>query len=304
MSAMGLSTSELRIEAPAFDVGEQEGRRPTTVLGPPRFSPLAFFGWLRRLWYYRDLLYTLTRHRVAVRYKQSVLGLAWAVLQPFLLMVIYSIIFIYIVKMPSNGTPYAIFAYAALLPWTSFSTALTTATSGVVSNANLVSKVYFPREILPLSYVLTALVDFAIASVVMLGLLWYYHIALTWNALYVFPIVFVMMLFATGASLFLGALNVRLRDVAVAMPLLLQLWMYATPVVYPMSALHKLPRIVRDLYQLNPMVGVIENFRRVLLEGTGPDWVSLVFATAVSVICFPIAYLYFKHKEATMADVI
>lgn len=300
---MGLSTSQHLTGAPAFDSGEHT-RRPTAVVRPPSFSSLAFFGWLRRLWHYRDLLYTLTRHRVAVRYKQSVLGLAWAVLQPFLLMIIYSIIFSYIVKMPSNGTPYAIFAYAALLPWTSFSTALTTATSGVVSNANLVSKVYFPREILPLSYVLTALVDFAIASIVMLGLLWYYHIALTWNALYVFPIIFVMMLFATGASMFLGALNVRIRDISVAMPLLLQLWMYATPVVYPMSALHKLPPIVRDIYQLNPMVGVIENFRRVLLEGKGPDWMSFWFAAAVSLICFPIAYLYFKHKEATMADII
>ncbi len=155
--------------------------------------------------------------------------------------------------MPSDGAPYAIFAYAALLPWTSFSTALTTATGGVVSNANLVSKVYFPREILPLSYVLSALVDLAIASVVMLGLLWYYHVALTWNALFVFPIILVMLMFATAGGMFLGALNVRIRDIGVAMPLLLQLWMYATPVVYPMSALQaSLPPLLRIALPAQP----------------------------------------------------
>lgn len=300
---MGSTTAGSVAEMPDFDVGT-EARRPTVVVGPPTFSILALVGWVRRLLHYWDLLYTLTLHRVNVRYKQSVLGLAWAVLQPFLLMIIYTVIFSYIVKMPSDGAPYAIFAYAALLPWTSFSTALTTATNGVVSNANLVSKVYFPREILPLSYVLSALVDLAIASIVMLGLLWYYHVALTWNALYVFPVVLVMLIFATAGGMFLGALNVRIRDIGVAMPLLLQLWMYATPVVYPMSALHKLPPLLQTLYKLNPMVGVVDNFRRVLLQGVGPDWSSFGIAIAVSLICLPIAYLYFKHKEATMADVI
>jgi lipopolysaccharide transport system permease protein len=301
--AMRSSTPRNTPEAPAFDVG-MRSRRTITVIGPPAFTPLALFSGIRRLVQYRDLLFTLTIHRVKVRYKQSVLGLAWAVLQPFLLMVIYTVIFSYIVRMPSDGAPYAIFAYAALLPWTSFSTALTTATNGVVSNANLVSKVYFPREILPLSYVLSALVDLAIASVVMLGLLWYYRIPLTWNALYVFPIVVVMLTFATAGGLFLGALNVRIRDIGVAMPLLLQLWMYATPVVYPISALHGLPPTVRTLYQLNPLVGVVENFRRVLLQGIGPDWTSLGTAALISLICLPVAYLYFKQKEATMADVI
>src|SRR5665213_116785 len=300
---MGSNVPRILPGAPDFDVGAR-ARQPLVVVRPPRFTPFALIAWLGRLVHYRDLLYTLTMHRVNVRYKQSVLGIAWAVLQPFTLMIIYTVIFSYIVKMPSDGAPYAIFAYAALLPWTSFSTALTTATGGVVSNANLVSKVYFPREILTLSYILSALVDLSIASVVMLGLLWYYHIALTLNALYVFPIVLVMLMFATAGGLFLGALNVRIRDIGVAMPLLLQLWMYATPVVYPISALHKLPPMLRTLYQFNPMVGVVENFRRVLLQGVRPDWFSFVIATSVSLICLPLAYLYFKHKEATMADVI
>src|SRR5665213_340053 len=280
---MGFTMSHSLADSPDFDVGARE-RPPLVVVRPPDFTPLALVGWVRRLVHYRDLLYTLTVHRVKVRYKQSVLGIAWAVLQPFMLMIIYTVIFSYIVKMPSDGAPYAIFAYAALLPWTSFSTALTTATGGVVSNSDLVSKVYFPREILPLSYVLSALVDLAIASVVMLGLLWYYHVELTWNALYVFPIVFVMLIFTTAGGMFLGALNVRIRDIGVAMPLLLQLWMYATPVVYPMSALHKLSPTLRTLYQLNPMVGVVDNFRRVLLQGVGPDWVSFGIACAISFI--------------------
>lgn len=283
---------------------ESRTRRPLAVVTPPRFTPFAMRSWLGRLLLYRDLLVTLTLHRIKVRYKQSALGPAWAVLQPFLLMLIYTVIFSYIVRVPSDGAPYAIFAYAALLPWTSFSTALTTATTGVVSNANLVSKVYFPREILPLSYVLSALVDLSIASIVMLGLLWYYHIALTWNALYVFPIVVVMMSIATAGGLFLGALNVRIRDIGVAMPLLLQLWMYATPVVYPMTALHKLPPYLLTIYQLNPMVGVVENFRRVLLRGLAPDWFSLGLAALVAAVTLPLAYLYFKHREATMADII
>lgn len=280
-------------------------RRTVTVIRPPAFSPLALLGSFARLNHYRDLLLTLIAHRIKVRYKQSALGLAWAVLQPLILMLIYTVIFSYIVKMPSDGAPYAIFAFAALLPWTSFSTALTNATNGVVSNSNLITKVYFPREILPLSYVFSALVDFAIASVVMLGLLIYYQIALTAYALYAVPIIVVMLLFVTAVSLFLGALQVRFRDIGVAMPLILQLWMFATPVVYPLSALdNKLPPIFRTLYELNPMVGIVENFRRVVLQGVAPDWKSFGVSIIVTLVLLPAAYLYFKHREATMADVI
>lgn len=279
-------------------------RRTTTVVRPPAFTPLALLGGITRLVHYRDLLLTLIVHRIKVRYKQSVLGLAWAILQPLVLMLIYTVIFSYIVKMPSDGAPYAIFAYAALLPWTGFATALTNATNGVVSNSNLITKVYFPREILPLSYVFSSLVDLLIASLVMLGLLFYYRIPLTLNALYTIPIIVVMLLFVTAVSLFLGALQVRFRDIGVAMPLLLQLWMFATPVVYPMSALDKLPAGVRTLYKLNPMVGVVENFRRVVLQGVAPEWNSFGVAIVVSLVLLPAAYLYFKHREATMADVI
>lgn len=288
------------------DVSPQSHAAPrrVTVVRAPSFSLLAIFSQLAKLAQYGDLLLTLTMHRIKVRYKQSALGLAWAVLQPLVLMLIYTVIFTYIAKMPSDGSPYAIFAFAALLPWTSFATALTNATNGVVSNSGLITKVYFPREILPLSYVLSALVDLVIASVVMLGLLLYYQIALTAYALYAVPIILVMLLFVTAVALFLGALQVRFRDIGVAMPLLLQLWMFATPVVYPLSALNKLPPILRTLYQLNPMVGIVENFRRVVLQGIAPDWKSFGVSLVVTLVLLPAAYLYFKHREATMADVI
>jgi lipopolysaccharide transport system permease protein len=301
---MNSSTSGALIDAAGPATSARSPARVTTVVRPPTFTPWALLGSFARLFHYRDLLLTLVAHRVKVRYKQSVLGLAWAILQPLVLMIIYTVIFSYIVKMPSDGAPYAIFAYAALLPWTSFATALTSATNGVVSNSNLITKVYFPREILPLSYVFSALVDLLIASVVMAGLLIYYKIALTWYVLLTVPIIAVMLLFVTAVSLFLGALNVRFRDIGVAMPLLLQLWMYATPVVYPMSALHKLPPLWQTLYQLNPMVGVIESFRRVVLQGVAPDWPSFGIATAITLLLLPASYLYFKHREATMADVI
>jgi len=282
----------------------QSPARRITIIRAPSFSPLAIFGNLAKLRQYAGLLAALTTHRINVRYKQSVLGMAWAVVQPLSLMLIYTVIFSYIAKMPSDGVPYALFAYTALLPWTSFSTALATASSGVVSNAGLVTKVYFPREILPLSYVLATLVDLLISAVVLVGMLLYYRVTLTANALFTIPILCIMVLFVTAVSLILSALQVRFRDIGVAMPLLLQLWMFATPVIYPLSALGNMPAILRTLYSLNPMVGVIENFRRVVLQGAPPDFASLGLAAVVSLLLLPAGYIYFKHTEATMADII
>lgn len=282
-------------------LAKRSSPRRKTVIRSASVSPLTLLGGVTRLVQYRDLLLTLTEHRIKVRYKQSVLGLAWAVLQPLSLMLIYTVIFSYIARMPSDGAPYALFAYTALLPWTSFATALSTASSGVVSNAGLVTKVYFPREILPLSYVLATLVDLFIASIVLVGLLLYYRVGLTLYALYTIPIIFVMILFVTAVSLVLSALQVRFRDIGVGMPLLLQLWMFATPVIYPLSSV---PASWRTLYSLNPMVGIIENFRRVVLQGTPPDFATLGLAAGVSLVLLPIAYIYFKHTEATMADLI
>src|SRR5437764_4364226 len=203
--------------------------------------------------------------------------------------------------MPSDGTPYAVFSYIALLPWTYFSTCVTNSTGGLVSHAQLVTKVYFPREILPLSYVFAALFDFLVASTVLAGLLFYYRVHLTLNALYAFPIILVLTLFATSVSLFLSATQVRFRDIGVAVPLLLQIWMFASPVVYPLSSV---PAQWRSLYLLNPMAGLIENFRRTILLGASPDFYSLGISTAIAVVLLPISYIYFKHVEATVADII
>jgi lipopolysaccharide transport system permease protein len=230
-----------------------------------------------------------------------VLGVAWAVLQPLSLMLIYTLIFSYIARMPSDGIPYAVFAYAALLPWTYFSTALVNSTNGLVSHADLVTKVYFPREILPLTYVIAALFDFLVASIVFAGLLIYYNVQLTWMALYSFPIILVLTCFATAMALLFSATQVRFRDIGVAMPLLMQLWMFASPVVYPLSAV---PAWLRPFYMLNPMAGIIESFRRVMLQGQPPDFWSLGVALVASLVLLSVSYVYFKRVEATIADVI
>ena len=273
----------------------------TALLRSPAFSWRSLWSDFRRLGRYSGLLYTLTAHRVVVRYKQSVLGIAWAVVQPLSLMLIYTVVFSLITRMPTDGAPYAIFAYTALLPWTFFSTALSSATAGLVGNSALVTKVYFPREILPLTYVFAAFVDFAIASTVMAGLLAYYNIPLTWNALYVAPIMAILAVFVTSIGLVLSTLQVRFRDVTMAMPLLLQLWMFATPIVYPLSAV---PDQWLPVYTLNPMVGLIDNFRRVILYGDSPDLELLGTSAIVSLLLLVVCYAFFKRVESTLADVI
>lgn len=275
--------------------------RPVKIIRPVSFSPVGLFRELRGLWQYRDLFYTLTVHRIKVRYKQSVLGLAWAILQPLSLMLIYTVIFSVIAKVPSENVPYAVFAYAALLPWTFFSSALTNATTSLVSHSQLVTKVYFAREILPLTYVSAAVFDFAVASSFLIALFFHYRVGLTVYALYAVPIFLLLAALATAFSLFLSAVQVRFRDIGVAMPLLLQVWLFATPVVYPLSAV---PLRFRGIYALNPTVGVIENFRRVVLQGVAPDFNSLAISAIAAAILFPLAYLYFKRVEATMADII
>jgi len=275
--------------------------RPIRIIRPPSFSPLNLLRDFRGLWQYRDLFYTLSLHRIKVRYKQSALGLAWAILQPLSLMLIYTVIFSVIAKVPSENVPYAVFAFAALLPWTFFSSTLTNATQGLVSHSQLVTKVYFAREILPLTYVSAALFDFAVASTFLLALFVYYGVRLTLYAFWAIPILVLLTMLATAFSLVFSVIQVRFRDVGVAMPLLLQIWMFASPVVYPLSAV---PVRFRGWYALNPLVGVIENFRRVVLQGVPPDYYSLSIAAVIAVVVLPVAYLYFKKVEATMADII
>lgn len=273
----------------------------TKVIRPASFSPKIAVSGVRDLIHYRDLLLTLTIHRVRVRYKQSMLGIGWAVLQPLLLMVVYTIIFSIVVKMPSEGAPYAVFVYAALLPWTFFSTSITTASTSLVAHNNLITKVYFPREILPLTYVLAALFDFAMASVVLAVLLIVYKLPIGIGILLVAPVMAIAFLFSLSIALFLSAFQVRFRDIGIAMGLIMQLWMYASPVVYPLSVV---PKRFQWLYELNPMAGVVENFRKIVLQHGAFDLAVLLPGLIVSCLLLPAAYLYFKTAEATMADVI
>jgi len=275
--------------------------RRRVVIQPPRFSPANLVNDLNKLANYYDLLYTLSVHRVKVRYKQSLLGASWAIIQPLAMVTILTAIFSFIVRMPSEGLPYVLFAYVALLPWNYFSASLTTSTNGLVSHATLITKVYFPREILPLSYVFAALFDFLIASTVLIFLLFYYHVPLTLNILYVLPILAILTVFIIAASLLLAAVQVRFRDVGVAVPIVLQVWMFASPVVYPLASV---PLRFRSLYQLNPMAGIIEGLRRVVLHGAPPLFVPLAMSTIISAVLLVVAYGYFKRVEATMADFI
>lgn len=284
---------------------ERTGARRVKVIRPTTLGAFSLLGQFADLAQYTDLIYTLSMHRIRVRYKQSVLGVSWAIMQPLSLMLTYTVIFSYITKISSEGLPYPIFAFAGLLPWLYFQTALTSATGGLVSHRDLITKVYFPREILPLTYVIAAAFDFLVSSTVLAAMMLYYGVTVTWYVLYAVPILAIMTVFMVGVSLMLSATQVRIRDVGVAIPLVLQLWMFATPIVYPYSAIAgKIARPLEIAYTLNPLVGVIENFRRVVLQGVTPHFATLGMSLVISMVLLPVAYVYFKHIEGTMADII
>jgi homopolymeric O-antigen transport system permease protein len=275
--------------------------RPLKIIRPPTFSLGLVFSGVKTLTRYTGLLYSLTSLRLNVRYKQSVLGWFWAVLQPLALMIVYTAIFSRVAKLPSEGTPYQVFVFAGVLPWVFFATSVTNATAGLADHSYLVNKVFFPREIIPLSYVAAAFVDFGISSVVLCVLMIYYKVALTWNILYVVPIIGILIVLTTAVALLLSAIQARVRDVGLAMPLALQVLMLSTPVVYPLKSV---PAAVQRFYLLNPMAALIENFRRVVLHGDAPDAVSLAIAGTIAVLGLALAYAGFKNLEATMADFI
>jgi lipopolysaccharide transport system permease protein len=271
------------------------------VIRPAASAWLRVGDHLARLAEYRDLLYTLSAHRISVRYKQTSLGLAWAVLQPLMMMVIFTAVFSVLAKMPGDGTPYALFAYTALLPWTFFSSSVTNATNSLVSHTQMITKVYFPREILPITYVVAGAFDFAIGFVVLVALMAWYGVALTAQAWMLLPVVALLALWTLAVSLILSAVQVRFRDIGVALPVLVQALMFASPIIYPLSVV---PPAWRRWYLLNPIAGIVSSFRDVLLHHTTPDPVPLRVALVVTVVVLPLAYLFFKRAEATMADLI
>lgn len=275
--------------------------RPLTVIAPPALSLQLAWRSLRMLPRYADLLYTLTAHRIKVRYKQSLLGPAWAIFQPLAMMVVFAAVFSTIVRMPTGGHPFPVFAYSALLPWTAFAAAVGSASTSLVAHAGLVTRVYFPREILPLTYIAAAVFDLAVASTVLLAMVVYYQILVTPALLWILPILVLLAGVALAVSLTLCAVHARYRDVGVAMPLLLQIWFFASPVLYPLAAV---PAAWRPFYTLNPMAGIIDGFRGAVLEGRAPDLAALGSSFAVVIIGLPFAYLWFKHVDATMADLV
>lgn len=256
---------------------------------------------VRELWRYRGLFFFLVWRDVKVRYAQTVLGAGWAILQPLLTMVVFSAIFGGFAKIPSDGVPYPVFSLAALVPWTYFSTALAGSSNSLVANSNLITKVYFPRLVVPLASVLASLVDFAIGLVMLFLVMAGYGMFPSAEALLVLPLVVLgMMLVASGVGCWMAALNVQYRDVKYVVPFLVQVWMYLSPVVYPMS---EVPAQYRAVYALNPMAGVIEAFRAVLL-GTGAVSYRLIgFSLGVGVVVFVTGALYFRRMERVFADV-
>jgi len=272
--------------------------RLVTIIQPPKgWVPLE----LRGLWEYRDLLYLFVWRDLKLRYKQTMVGASWAIIQPFIAMVVLSIFFGKLIKVPSEGIPYPIFAYTALVPWMYFVNALTQSSNSVVGNYTLITRVYFPRLVIPITTVVTGLLDFAIAFAILIGMMLFYGIVPT-AAIWTLPF-FIMLTIATalGLGLWLAALNVEYRDVRFILPFLTQIWFFITPVAYPSSLV---PEPWRAIYSLNPMVGVIEGFRWALLGKAQPPSVVLVISV-IAVIGLLIGGLYFfRYKEGTFADVI
>jgi len=278
---------------------QQQGKQsPIIYLRPSK-------GWLsidfKELWRYRELIFFLTWRDIKVRYKQAVLGISWAVLQPLLTTLIFTVIFGILLKTPSQDLPYPLFSMSALLPWQLFSTALQRSSVSLVGNANLLTKIYFPRLAIPLSSVFAALVDFAVSFVVLLLVMAYYQYWPGWNILWLFPIVMLALLTALSVGLWLSALNVQYRDIQHMVPFLIQVWMYASPIVYPIETIPE--GVWRSLYGLNPMVGVIQGFRWALLGGTPPDITMLISILVVVVLLISGLY-YFRRMEKTFADVV
>ena len=257
--------------------------------------------WLLELWRFRELLWVFTLKEIKIRYKQTILGVAWAILQPAALTVIFTIIFSLFLKVHSGNVPYPIFAYSALLPWTFFSTAVSFGALSIVNNGGLVTKIYFPKETLPLSAMGAAFFDFLMASLIFILMIFIYKIPITANVFFVFILIPSTLLLATGTTLILSTINVLFRDIRFVVPLVLQIWLYLTPVIY---SFEQVPPRYRVWIALNPLVGLVQGFRDITILGKAPDFNLTVFSIAISLATFFFGYWFFKRKEKIFADVI
>lgn len=294
-----ISGSEAARAASRDAAADESGAEvPEVVIEPSR-------GWvslgLTELWEYRELLYFLAWRDIKVRYKQTVLGAAWAILQPFFTMLIFSLFFGALARVPSDNVPYPIFAFAGLTPWTFFANGLMQASNSLVGSANLIKKVYFPRLVVPISVVLAGLPDLALAFVVLVGMMFYYGVSPDWIAMLWLPLFLLLALLTSlGTGLWLSALNVKYRDVRYVVTFLTQVWLFATPVAYPSSML---PEPWRTIYGINPMVGVIEGFRWVLLRTDTAPGLSLIISTCAALFILITGMFYFRRMEKTFADI-
>ncbi len=273
---------------------------PATVFIKPSTGLTALN--LRDLWTYRELVFFMIWRDIKVRYKQTLLGAAWAIIQPLMTMIIFNFLFNNVAKVPTDGIPYPIFSFTALLPWGLFTTALNQASRSLTSNHNMITKIYFPRLVLPVASVLAGLVDFAIAFLILIGLMFYYKVTPAWQVLWALPLFLLLaVITALGVALWLSAINVKYRDVNYALPFITQFWLFVTPVAYSASIISEKWKLV---YSLNPMAGVVNGFRWALLgAGKGPDaalWVSV----GISLLLLLTGLIYFRNMERTFADTI
>jgi lipopolysaccharide transport system permease protein len=273
---------------------------PTTIYIKPTKGLAALN--LRDLWVYRELIFFMVWRDVKVKYKQTMLGMSWAVIQPVMTMLVFTFLFGKVAKLPTDGIPYPVFSFTALLPWGLFVTALNQGSRSLVAHNNMVTKIYFPRLILPMSSVFSGLVDFAIAFVILIVLMIYYKVTPAWNLIWTLPLFLLLAIItALGVALWLSAINVKYRDVNQALPFLTQFWLFATPVAYSSSVISDKWQLV---YSLNPMAGVVNGFRWAMLgSGNGPDaalWVSV----GISILVLVTGLFYFRSTERTFADTI
>lgn len=261
-------------------------------------------GWkpvnLGDLWNYRELLYFLTWRDLKVRYKQTIFGVAWVVMQPLMMTLIFTIFLGMLVRVPTGGSPYALFVYLGLLPWTFFSSAVVSSGNSLIGNANLITKVYFPRVIAPMAAVGARVVDLLIAFIILAGLMLYYQVSPSINLLMLPVLVVLITLLALGCGMLISALNVKYRDVGIALPVIVQLWMFVSPVMYPASLV---PKKYEAVYALNPLVGIIGNFRVALLGGTF-EWRALAVSAVIAAVVLSYAAYLFRRTEKDIADVL
>ena len=258
-------------------------------------------GWFKEVWNFRELFYFFIWRDIKIRYKQTVLGALWAVIQPFFTMVVFTIFFGKFAKVPSEGVPYPVFSYSALVPWTYFSGALALSGNSLIGNSNLLTKVYFPRFAIPASAVMAGILDFFIASIFLFGIMIYFHIPLS-LALLLWPILVIPLIFlALGLGMVFSSLNVKYRDIKYTIPFLIQLGLFVTPIIYPVSML---PEKYKIFISLNPMTGIIEAFRSTVIPNKQIDLMLLLYSVIVSVIVFLLGLAYFRKTEKGFADLV